>query len=157
MLSSILSVDDATDWLLNHESPTLRYWALRDLKGGSASSSVTSRAQSEIAGWGPMVGLLSKQDPKGYGPFRRIATGRSGVRRFGISSFWASWELALAMHLLLPVASIFSILQCPKTSRGLLKANPVPSPILFSGSLVLPAIWHGPWRFSGMDGIRVSS
>ena len=69
MLSSILSVDDATDWLLNHESPTLRYWALRDLKGGSASSSVTSRAQSEIAGWGPMVGLLSKQDPKGYWAF----------------------------------------------------------------------------------------
>ncbi len=69
MLSSILSVDDATDWLLNHESPTLRYWALRDLKGGSASSSVTSRVQSEIAGWGPMVGLLSKQDPKGYWAF----------------------------------------------------------------------------------------
>jgi len=69
MLSSILSVNDATDWLLNHESPTLRYWALRDLKGGSASSSVTSRVQSEIAGWGPMVGLLSKQDPKGYWAF----------------------------------------------------------------------------------------
>ncbi|HKI76171.1 MAG TPA: hypothetical protein VKA28_03130 [Candidatus Bathyarchaeia archaeon] len=55
--------------MLNHESPTLRYWALRDLKGGSASSSVTSRVQSEIAGWGPMVGLLSKQDPKGYWAF----------------------------------------------------------------------------------------
>ncbi len=69
MLSSKLSVDDAGDWLLNHESPALRYWALRDLKGTSTSNSEASRIQSEIAEWGPVAGLLAQQDSKGYWAF----------------------------------------------------------------------------------------
>jgi len=69
MLSSHLSVDDATDWLLNHESPALRYWALRDLKGVSVSDSDSSRVQSDIAEWAPVAGLLGKQNPRGYWAF----------------------------------------------------------------------------------------
>ena len=69
MLSSHLSVDDATDWLLNHENPALRYWALRDLKGASVSDSDSSRVQSDIAEWAPVAGLLGKQNPRGYWAF----------------------------------------------------------------------------------------
>ncbi len=66
MLTSKLLLDDVVDWLLSHESPSIRYFALRDLKGVSLSDSSASRIQSEIAEWGPVAGLLAKQDSKGY-------------------------------------------------------------------------------------------
>jgi len=69
MLTSKLRLDDVVDWLLSHESPPIRYYALRDLKGASLSDSSASRIQSEIAEWGPVAGLLAKQDSKGYWAF----------------------------------------------------------------------------------------
>ena len=69
MLTSKLRLDDVVDWLLSHESPPIRYFALRDLKGASLSDSSASRIQSEIAEWGPVAGLLAKQDSKGYWAF----------------------------------------------------------------------------------------
>src|SRR5436309_11635286 len=105
MLSSHLSVDDATDWLLNYENPALRYWALRDLKGASVSDSDSSRVQSDIAEWAPVAGLLGKQNPRGYWAFPE-------------DCYWPKWsatvwniillgemESARVIHLLWPVAN----------------------------------------------------
>ena len=69
MLSSKVSVDNAEDWLLTHESPAIRYGALRDLEGASVSDSNASRVQSEIAEWAPVASLLAKQNPRGYWAF----------------------------------------------------------------------------------------
>jgi len=69
VLSSKVSVDNAEDWLLTHESPAIRYGALRDLEGASVSDSNASRVQSEIAEWAPVASLLAKQNPRGYWAF----------------------------------------------------------------------------------------
>jgi len=69
VLSSKVSVDNAEDWLLTHESPAIRYGALRDLEGASVSDSNASRVQSETAEWAPVASLLAKQNPRGYWAF----------------------------------------------------------------------------------------
>jgi hypothetical protein len=52
--------------LLNHESPVIRYWALRDLKGYRANDPEVARLQDDIAKWSPIDKHLSEQNRKGY-------------------------------------------------------------------------------------------
>jgi len=66
MQSPGLEFDESVDWLLGHECPAVRYWALRDLKARSLSDSEIVMLQSQIASWAPLGELLAEQNAAGY-------------------------------------------------------------------------------------------
>lgn len=60
------SDDRAVMWLLKHDHPGIRYFALRDLMGVSENGPEASSARSQVASYGPIASLLREENPDGY-------------------------------------------------------------------------------------------
>ena len=57
---------DPTDWLLEPDNPSVRYFTLTDLSGKPESSLSVRKARSEIMATGVVPKILAKQKPGGY-------------------------------------------------------------------------------------------
>jgi hypothetical protein len=57
---------DPTDWLLEPENPSVRYWTLVDLLDRLADDSEMLEEQAKISAWPPVAELLASQEPEGY-------------------------------------------------------------------------------------------
>jgi len=57
---------DSTDWLLEEENPSVRYWALKDIVGKGEDDADVKKAREKIMESRPVKTILGKQDPKGY-------------------------------------------------------------------------------------------
>jgi hypothetical protein len=57
---------DSTDWLLEEENPSVRYWALKDIVGKGEDDADVKKARGKIMESPVVKTILSKQDPKGF-------------------------------------------------------------------------------------------
>jgi hypothetical protein len=57
---------DSTDWLLEEENPSVRYWALKDIVGKGEDDADVKKARNRIMESHIVKTILSKQDPKGF-------------------------------------------------------------------------------------------
>ncbi len=58
--------DQAVTWLLNSNTPSIKYWALRDLVGRLESDSEVAVLRRRIVSWPPIETLLKEQHTDGY-------------------------------------------------------------------------------------------
>jgi hypothetical protein len=58
--------DQAIDRLLSSDSPSIRYWTLRDLLGKSEDDEGVVEARGKIQSWAPVQGILREQHADGY-------------------------------------------------------------------------------------------
>ncbi len=58
--------DPGISWLLGSDSPSVRYWALRDLLGMPENDPGVVGVRKRIASWAPIEGLLKEQHADGY-------------------------------------------------------------------------------------------
>lgn len=58
--------DSVMDWLLEHENPSVRYFALTSLMGAENSESQAVQARQAIMASGPVDGILALQNDDGY-------------------------------------------------------------------------------------------
>jgi hypothetical protein len=57
---------DPTEWLLEEENPSVRYWTLKDIIGKSESSPEVMEAKNQIMNSAPVSAILKAQDPAGF-------------------------------------------------------------------------------------------
>jgi hypothetical protein len=57
---------DPTDWLLESDNPSVRYWALTDLLDRPADDPEVRVARAAIPAWPPVAQLLAAQKPAGH-------------------------------------------------------------------------------------------
>ncbi|MFC2159253.1 nitrogen fixation protein NifH [Actinomycetota bacterium] len=57
---------DPTDWLLEKDNPSVRYFTLRDILGRPDSDSELEEARQDIMGTGLVPAILAKQEKDGY-------------------------------------------------------------------------------------------
>jgi len=66
MNSKSLLKGDPTDWLLDPENPSVRYFTLRDICGRSEKDTEMEKAKEDIRTDRRVLRILSKQKPEGY-------------------------------------------------------------------------------------------
>jgi prenyltransferase beta subunit len=66
MNSKSLLKGDPTDWLLEPENPSVRYFTLRDIFGHSEKDSEMEKAKEDIRTDSRVLRIFSKQKPEGY-------------------------------------------------------------------------------------------
>ena len=57
---------DVIEWLLEESNPSVRFWALQQLKGRSMTSSEVKEAQESLMESNPVKTILGAQHPEGY-------------------------------------------------------------------------------------------
>ena len=58
--------DRGVSWLLSSDSPSIRFWVLRDLLGRREDDSEVGETRKELLSWGPIQGVLREQHVEGY-------------------------------------------------------------------------------------------
>ena len=66
MAQNRVSETELVDWLLEPNNPSVRFWALQDLKGRGLSDPEVSRAQDDVMKSPQVKAILDEQDPEGY-------------------------------------------------------------------------------------------
>jgi hypothetical protein len=57
---------DPTDWLLEEENPSVRYWTLRDIVGKTEDDAEVKKARAKIMESHIVKTILTKQNPQGF-------------------------------------------------------------------------------------------
>jgi hypothetical protein len=57
---------DPTDWLLEEDNPSVRYFALRDILDKKEDDPEVMKARADIMAFGPVPAILNAQDPAGF-------------------------------------------------------------------------------------------
>src|SRR5262245_17688070 len=58
--------EQAIQKLLGDESPSIRYWMLRDILGRAESDEQVREAQARIPSWSPVRAILNEEHSDGY-------------------------------------------------------------------------------------------